>query len=53
MTHVFGPTFRGEGVVRSDDVTKDERYGQNAPYHGMPKGHLPVRNWAPASAGVV
>jgi signal transduction histidine kinase len=41
-TDVFGPTFRGEGVVRLDDVTKDPRYGKNAPYHGMPSGHLPV-----------
>jgi light-regulated signal transduction histidine kinase (bacteriophytochrome) len=41
-THVFGPTFRGEGAVRSDDITKDPRYGKNAPYHGMPQGHLPV-----------
>ena len=41
-THVFGPTFRGEGVVRSDDITRDPRYGQNPPYYGMPKGHLPV-----------
>ena len=31
-THVFGPTFRGEGVVRSDDITKDPRYGKNPPY---------------------
>jgi PAS domain S-box-containing protein len=42
-TAVFGPTFRGEGVVRSDDITKDPRYGQMGdPHHGMPKGHLPV-----------
>ena len=41
-TKVFGPTFAGEGVMRSDDITKDPRYGQNPPYHGMPKGHLPV-----------
>ena len=41
-THVFGPTFRGEGVVRSDDITKDPRYGKNPPYNGKPKGHLPV-----------
>ena len=40
-TAIFGPTFRGEGVVRSDDITKDPRYGKNA-YGGMPKGHLPV-----------
>jgi PAS domain S-box-containing protein len=41
-TKVFAPTFGGEGIVRSDDITKDERYGQNPPHHGMPKGHLPV-----------
>jgi PAS domain S-box-containing protein len=41
-TAIFGPTFRGEGTVRLDDVTKDPRYGQNAPFHGMPPGHLPV-----------
>ena len=41
-TAVFDHTFSGIGVVRSDDITKDPRYGQNAPHHGMPKGHLPV-----------
>ena len=41
-TKVFGPTFEGAGVVRSDDITKDPRYGHNAPHKGMPKGHLPV-----------
>src|SRR5204863_1723680 len=45
MTEVFGPTFRGEGVVRVDDITRDGRYGHSAPYHGMPKGHLPVRSY--------
>jgi GAF domain-containing protein len=44
-TAVFQPTFRGEGVVRSDDITKDPRYGRSAPHHGMPKGHLPVRSY--------
>jgi PAS domain S-box-containing protein len=44
-THVFDPTFRGAGTVRSDDITKDPRYGKNAPHHGMPKGHLPVRSY--------
>jgi PAS domain S-box-containing protein len=44
-TPVFGPTFEGKGVVRSSDITKDPRYGQNAPYFGMPKGHLPVRSY--------
>jgi signal transduction histidine kinase len=47
-TAVFGPTFRGEGIVRSDDITKDPRYGRNAPYHGMPEGHLPVRSYLAA-----
>ncbi|HEY0962139.1 MAG TPA: ATP-binding protein [Pseudomonadales bacterium] len=41
-TDVFAPTFRGDGVMRSDDITRDPRYGHNAPYKGMPPGHLPV-----------
>jgi PAS domain S-box-containing protein len=41
-TDVFRSTFDGEGIIRSDDITKDVRYGKNAPHHGMPKGHLPV-----------
>jgi PAS domain S-box-containing protein len=41
-TDLFGPTFRGEGVVRIADVKKDPRYGRNSPYYGMPEGHLPV-----------
>ncbi len=44
-TQVFAPTFNGEGVVRSDDITADERYGQNSPNKGMPTGHLPVRSY--------
>jgi signal transduction histidine kinase/ActR/RegA family two-component response regulator len=44
-TRVFGPTFRGEAVIRLDDVTADPRYGQNPPFHGMPPGHLPVRSY--------
>jgi signal transduction histidine kinase len=47
-TAVFGPTFRGESVVRSDDITQDSRYGKNAPYYGMPPGHLPVRSYLAA-----
>lgn len=41
-TAVFAPTFAGEGVVRSDDIRGDPRYGHSAPHYGMPKGHLPV-----------
>jgi len=44
-TEVFAPTFNGEGIVRSDDITKDPRYGRNAPRGGMPEGHLPVRSY--------
>ena len=44
-TPVFAPTFYGEGVVRSDDITRDARYGQMSPFHGMPPGHLPVRSY--------
>ena len=44
-TEVFAPTFSGEAIVRSDDITKDPRYGHNAPRQGMPEGHLPVRSY--------
>mgnify|MGYP002780371301 CR=1 FL=1 len=44
-TPVFEPTFKGTGVVRSDDILRDPRYGQWAPHHGMPSGHLPVRSY--------
>ena len=44
-TDLFGPTFRGEGVVRIDDVKLDPRYGKNSPYYGMPEGHLPVTSY--------
>jgi PAS domain S-box-containing protein len=41
-TALFGPTFRGEGILRIHDVHNDERFGKNSPYFGMPAGHLPV-----------
>ncbi|WP_051340571.1 GAF domain-containing protein [Azospirillum halopraeferens] len=44
-TAVFTPTFAGDGIVRSDDITRDPRYGLDAPHHGMPAGHLPVRSY--------
>ncbi len=47
-TAIFAPTFSGEGIVRIADVTLDPRYGKSAPYHGMPKGHLPVRSYLAA-----
>ena len=39
-TPLFDCTFRGEGVLRSDDIARDPRSHQ-----GMPKGHLPVRSY--------
>ncbi|NNG24061.1 GAF domain-containing protein [Telluria aromaticivorans] len=48
-TAIFGPTFHGAAPIRSDDITKDPRYGRMGPHHGMPKGHLPVRSYLAAS----
>ena len=44
-TDIFAPTFKGEGTVLIPDVKKDPRYGNNSPYYGMPKGHLPVTSY--------
>ena len=44
-TPLFGPTFRGEGIIRLDDVRKDPRFGQWGPHHGMPPKHLPVTSY--------
>lgn len=44
-TALFDPTFRGEEVVRCDDVLCDPRYGSTAPHHGLPPGHPPVRSY--------
>jgi PAS domain S-box-containing protein len=41
-TEIFRTTFEGKGNVRSEDITKDSRYGKSAPHFGMPEGHLPV-----------
>jgi signal transduction histidine kinase/CheY-like chemotaxis protein len=41
-TDIFAPTFRGEQIIRLDDVRNDPRYGKNSPYYGIPPGHLPV-----------
>ena len=48
-TEMFGPTFRGEGTIRIDDVKLDARFGKNPPYHGMPAGHLPVTSYLAVS----
>ncbi|HYF27777.1 MAG TPA: SpoIIE family protein phosphatase, partial [Baekduia sp.] len=43
-TAVFAPTFSGEEIIRSDDITQDPRYGHNRPWFGLPAGHPPVRS---------
>ena len=48
-TQVFAPTFAGDAIVRSDDITQDPRYGHNEPHRGMPEGHLPVRSYLASS----
>ena len=47
-TEIFAPTFSGEAILRSADITKDSRYGHSEPYHGMPEGHLPVHSYLAA-----
>ncbi len=42
---VFDATFCGKGVVRSDDITHDPRFGTAGQHHGTGKGHLPVRSY--------
>lgn len=44
-TAIFAPTFAGERVVRSADITADPDYGKSGPHHGKPPGHLPVRSY--------
>jgi PAS domain S-box-containing protein len=44
-TDLLKPTFEGDLVIRSDDITTDPRYGRNASHQGMSAGHLPVRSY--------
>jgi PAS domain S-box-containing protein len=44
-TEIFAPTFSGQAIVRSADITQDPKYGRNHPHRGMPEGHLPVRSY--------
>jgi signal transduction histidine kinase/CheY-like chemotaxis protein len=48
-TELFGPTLRGEGVVRIADLTRDPRAGGESPYQTMRSGHLPVRSYLAVS----
>ena len=39
-TKVFGPTFYGSAPIRSDDITKDPRYGSMGPHHEIGRAHV-------------
>ncbi|MCA1710607.1 MAG: SpoIIE family protein phosphatase [Actinobacteria bacterium] len=47
-TPLFAPTFVEGLVVRSDDITRDHRYGQTGPHHGLPADHPRVRSYLAA-----
>ena len=47
-TDLFGSTFRGEGIVRVDDVKQDPRFGKKTPFYGMPTGQLSVTSYLAA-----
>ena len=48
-TAVFAAIFRGERVVRSNDILNDPRYHERLPYSGMPNGGPPVRSYLAVS----
>ena len=48
-TPIFAPTFLNQGVVRSDDILLDSRYGKISPHYGLPAGHLPIRSYLAVS----
>ncbi len=48
INDVFSATVAGEGIVRSDDIRRDARYGHNGPLQGTPPGHLPISSYLAA-----
>jgi len=44
-TPLVGPTLRGEGPIRCDDVVTDSRYARLPPLPGLSDGHLPARSY--------
>nr|WP_317631955.1 ATP-binding protein [uncultured Flavobacterium sp.] len=44
-TEIFKKTFSSKQAFVTSDVTQNPDYGHNAPYHGLPKGHLAVRSY--------
>jgi PAS domain S-box-containing protein len=50
---LFGPTFRGAGLIRSDDITNDPRYGPSPTQFSLLSGQPTVRSYlaVPVTAG--
>ncbi len=46
---VFSPAFLTAGVMRSDDLLLDPRYGRISPHFGLPTGHVPLRSYLAVS----
>ncbi|MFL6110173.1 MAG: SpoIIE family protein phosphatase [Catenulispora sp.] len=44
-TQLVGAAFPSTAPIRCADVTSDPRYGQRAPFHGLPPGHPPVKSF--------
>jgi serine phosphatase RsbU (regulator of sigma subunit)/anti-sigma regulatory factor (Ser/Thr protein kinase) len=44
-TPLVGAVLPGTAPIRCADVTLDHRYGQRAPFHGLPPGHPPVKSF--------
>jgi PAS domain S-box-containing protein len=42
---IFEQTLRGKGIVRSDDITADSRYGKIAPHAGLSAEHPLIRSY--------
>jgi PAS domain S-box-containing protein len=41
-TDLFAPTFRGEGIIRSDDIRVDPRFANNGLVDWVPEGNVPI-----------
>lgn len=44
-TDLFAPTFRGEGIIRSDDIRVDPRFGPKGLFDWVPVGNVPVTSY--------
>jgi PAS domain S-box-containing protein len=44
-TALFGPSLRGHGIIRSDDIAVDSRFGAAPGQWRMPAGHPAVRSY--------